>query len=150
MKAFLLFLKVNGKPPNQGAKLEMPMEKAREIMRQKLDDEERKKLRTTLIRWMIATIEVLAQVERDRPGAAKLFDKKLVSEEYWNGVQSCFQETHETIQQINAEAEFIEDGWGAQIFQQALQLWRVTKIRDRQRSEENSGRSTPQEESSAR
>jgi hypothetical protein len=85
---------------------------------------------------MIAVIEVLARVERDRPGAARLYEKKLVSEEYWEGVQNCFAETHAAIEEISAEAEFIEQGWGAQIFQQALQLWRVTKIRERQREEE--------------
>lgn len=143
VKAFLLFLKANGKPPTEGAKLELPAEKARELLRTKLDDEEKKRIRFALIRWMIGTIDVLARVERDRPGAAKLYEKKLVSEEYWNGVQSCFRDTHETIQLINSEAEFIEEGWSAQIFQQALQLWRVTKVREQQRSE--SGASTPQQ-----
>jgi len=87
---------------------------------------------------MIGAIEILAKVERDRPGAARLYEKKLISEEYWEGVQECFTETHSTIEEIRAEAEFIETGWGAQIFQQALQLWRVTKIREKQREEETS------------
>ena len=134
LKAYLLFLKVNGKEPTAGAKLEMPMDKAREIFRSKLVDEERKRIKTALVRWMIGVIEVLARVERDRPGAARLYEKKLVSEEYWEGVQRCFKETHEVIQEINGEAEFVEAGWGSQMFQQALQLWRVTKIRDQQRS----------------
>ena len=142
LKAFLLFLKTNGKPPQNGAKLELPMEKARELLRTKLDDTEKKQIRLALVRWMIGTIEVLARVERDRPGAAKLYEKKLVSEEYWDGVQSCFRDAHQTIQMINSEAEFIEEGWGSQIFQQALQLWRVTKVREQQKSE--SGASTPQ------
>lgn len=127
-----MFLKVNGKPPQPGAKLELNVEKAREIIRTKLDEEEKKKLRTVLMRWLIAVIDVLAQVERDRPGAARLYEKKLVSDEYWEGVQSCFQGSHEVIKEINGEAEFLEDGWGAQIFPQALQLWRVTKMREKQ------------------
>ena len=138
-----MFLKAHGKAPQPGAKLELTMEKAQELLRKKLDDDERKKLRTALVRWLIAVIEVLARVERDRPGAAKLYEKKLVSEEYWEGIQNCFQETHEVIQEINAEAEFIEEGWGAQIFQQALQLWRVTKIREKQRAEDASASNSP-------
>lgn len=145
MKAFLMFLKAHGKPPTSGAKLELQVDNARDILRKQLDDDERKKLKTALVRWMIGAIEVLAQVERDRPGAARLYDKKLVSDEYWDGVQTCFEEVHEMIKDINSEAEFMEEGWGAQIFPQALQLWRVTKIRERQRSEENSGAQTPEE-----
>lgn len=146
MKAYMLFLKVNGKEPEPGAKLEMAVDKAREVFRSSLSDEERKRIKTALVRWMIGVIEVLARVERDRPGAARLFEKKLISEEYWNGVQRCFQETHETIQEINGEAEFVEEGWGGQVFQQALQLWRVTKIRDQQKeaaASSSSGGSTP-------
>jgi hypothetical protein len=143
LKAYLLFLRANGKPPHQGAKLELNVEKAKEILRTKLDDDERKKMKLALVKWMIATIEVLAKVERDRPGAARLYEKKLVSEDYWDGVQSCFQETHETIQAINAEAEFLEEGMGSQIFQQALQLWRLTKFREQQRSGESSAASSP-------
>ncbi len=131
-----MYLKANGKAPQTGAKLEISMDKAKDILRNKLDEDEKKKLRTSLVRWMIGVIEVLARVERDRPGAARLYEKKLVSEEYWEGVQTCFAETHAAIEEISAEAEFIEQGWGAQIFQQALQLWRVTKIRERQREEE--------------
>lgn len=143
MKAYLLFLKVNGKEPEPGAKLEMPMEKAKEIFQSKLSDDERKRIKTALVRWMIGVIEILARVELDRPGAARLFEKKLVSDEYWEGVQTCFQETHETIKEISGEAEFVEAGWGSQIFQQALQLWRVTKIRDQQRSTDASASATP-------
>jgi hypothetical protein len=143
LKAYLLFLKANGKPPTQGAKLEMTMEKAKDILRNKLDDEERKRMKLALVKWMIGTIEVLARVERDRPGAARLYEKKLVSEEYWDGVQECFRETHETIQEINAEAGFLEEGLESQIFTQALQLWRLTKFREQQRSGENSASSTP-------
>ena len=146
LKAFLLFMKVNGKPPQQGAKLELPVEKAKVILRTKLDEEERKRLRLTLVKWMIAVIEVLAQVERDRPGAARLYEKKLISEEYWEGVQQCFQQTHETIQEINGEAEFFEEGLGSQIFSQALHLWRLTKYREQQRSGESSRASTPESE----
>ena len=138
MKAYLMYLKANGNPPAPGAKLEISLDKAREILRSQLNDEEKKKIRTSLVRWMIGAIEVLAKVERDRPGAARLYEKKLISEEYWEGVQECFTETHSTIEEIRAEAEFIETGWGAQIFQQALQLWRVTKIREKQREEETS------------
>ena len=137
MKAFLIFFKANGKAPQPGAKLEMNVDKAKELLRTQLNEDERKKLRTGLMRWLIATIDVLAMVERDRPGAARLYEKHLVSEEYWEGVQSCFSETHETIQEINAEAEFMEEGWGAQIFQQALQIWRVTKVRERQKADED-------------
>ena len=137
-----MYLKANGKAPQTGAKLEISLDKAKEILRTKLEEDEKKKLRTTLVRWMIAVIEVLAKVERDRPGAARLYEKKLVSEEYWEGVQTCFAETHAAIEEISAEAEFIEQGWGAQIFQQALQLWRVTKIRERQREEEAVASST--------
>jgi hypothetical protein len=144
LRAYLLFLKANGKAPEQGAKLEISVEKARDLIRNKLTDEERKKIRMALVRWMIGTIEVLAKVEKDRPGAARLYDKKLVSEEYWAGVQSCFQDTHETIQAINGEAEFLEEGLGSQIFQQALQLWRITKVREQQRSGESSAARTPQ------
>jgi len=136
-----MYLKANGKAPQSGAKLEISLEKAKDILRTKLDDDEKKKIRTALVRWMIAVIEVLARVERDRPGAARLYEKKLVSEEYWEGVQSCFADTHGAIEEIGAEAEFIEQGWGAQIFQQALQLWRVTKIRERQREEEEEAKS---------
>lgn len=144
IKSYVLFLKENGKPPpQQGGKLIIPIEKARDIMRTKLDDEERKKIRMALVKWMIATINVLARVERDRPGAARLYEKKLVSEEYWEGVQSCFRETHETIQAINEEAEFLEEGLGSQLFQQALQLWRITKMREQQRSGESSTAETP-------
>ena len=143
LKAYVLFLKANGKPPTQGAKLEMTMEKAKEILRSKLDEEERKRIKLALVKWMIATIEVLAKVERDRPGAARLYEKKLVSEEYWDGVQECFRETHETIQEINSEAALIEEGLESQIFTQALQLWRITKFREQQRSGENSASSTP-------
>ena len=143
MKAFILFLKANGKPPQPGAKLELDVSKAKEILRSQLQHDEKKKLRTALIRWMISVIDVLAQVERDRPGAARLYEKKLVSDEYWDGVQSCFQETHEVIQEINAEAEFMDEGWGAQIFQQALQLWRVTKMREKQKSGEEADGDQP-------
>jgi hypothetical protein len=145
-KAYLVYLKANGSAPESGAKLEISLDRARDILRSQLGDEEKKKIRTALVRWMIGTIEVLAKVERDRPGAARLYEKKLVSEEYWQGVQECFAETHSTIEEIRAEAEFIEPGWGGQIFQQALQLWRVTKIREKQREEEASasaGSGTP-------
>ncbi len=113
------------------------MDEAKSIVRTKMDEDDRKKMKMALVKWMIATIEILAQVEKDRPGAAKLFDKNLVSEEYWDGVQQCFSDVHENIQEISAEAEFVEDGWGAQVFQQALQLWRITKIRETSRTPEN-------------
>lgn len=144
LKSYFLFLKENGKPPpEKGGKLIIPIEKARDIMRSKLDDEERKKMKMALVKWMIAVINVLARVERDRPGAARLYEKKLVSEEYWDGVQDCFRETHETIQAIQEEAEFLEEGLGSQLFQQALQLWRITKMREQQRSGESSSSQTP-------
>lgn len=132
-----MYLKKHGVPPQSGARLEITMEEAKSIVRTKMDDEDRKKMKMALVKWMIGTIEVLAQVEKDRPGAAKLFDKNLVSEEYWDGVQQCFSDVHETIQEISAEAEFIEDGWGPQVFQQGLQLWRITKIRETSRTPDN-------------
>lgn len=125
-----MYLKKHGSPPQVGARLEIKMDEAKNIVRTKLDDEEKKKLKMSLVKWMIGAIDVLAQVEKDRPGAAKLYDKNLVSDEYWDGVQQCFGDVHEMIQEIAGEADFIEDNWGQQVFQQALQLWRITKMRD--------------------
>lgn len=129
-----MYLKKHGKPPQTGARLELKMDEAKALLRTKLDEEERKKLKMSLIKWMIGAIEVLAQVEKDRPGAAKLYDKNLVSEEYWDGVQQCFSDVHDTIKEISNEAEFVEDGWGPQVFQQGLQLWRITKMRETSRT----------------
>lgn len=116
----------------QGAQIDITPERAFKIIREALADDERKKLKTALMHWLIAVIDVLAQVEKDRPGAARLAEKRLVSDEYWEGVQEAFGGIHEAIEEINKEADELEEGWSQAIFPQALQFWRLQKFRESQ------------------
>ena len=101
-----------------------------EILRTKIADQDRKKLKTLLVRYMMAVIEILARVEKDRPGAAKLYERKLVSDQYWSELNEAMKMVNGLLEKIMAEAEFIEEGWGSKIFPQAIQFWRLEKMRE--------------------
>merc|ERR1712039_1049627 len=89
--------------------------------------EERMGLKQALMKRLVACIDPLDQVNRDKPGNWKLWRGKLVSENYWNSLVAGEKLVHEEIEACIAEAEELEPGSREHIFPQALQIWRRQK-----------------------
>merc|ERR1711870_132143 len=89
--------------------------------------EERMGLKQALMKRLVACIDPLDQVQRDKPGNWKLWRGKLVSERYWGSLVDAERLVSEEIDMCIAEANEIEPGWSSQIFQHALHIWRQQK-----------------------
>jgi len=111
-------------PP--GALVEGP-DGAPALWAHRLPQEERLGLHQALMRRLVKDIERLDKVQRDKPGTWKLWQKKLVSEEYWNSIIEAEKQIGEEVDFCLAEADELEPGWREHIFQQAVQIWRMEK-----------------------
>merc|ERR1711920_1081388 len=89
--------------------------------------EERMGLKQALMKRLVACIDPLDQVQRDKPGNWKLWRGKLVSERYWGSLCDAERLVSEEIDSCTAEAEELEPGWREHIFPQAVQIWRRQK-----------------------
>eukprot|EP00929_Paragymnodinium_shiwhaense_P056811 TRINITY_DN28448_c0_g1_i2.p1 TRINITY_DN28448_c0_g1~~TRINITY_DN28448_c0_g1_i2.p1 ORF type:complete len:264 (+),score=103.66 TRINITY_DN28448_c0_g1_i2:109-900(+) len=87
-------------------------------------------LKKALMRRIMASIDRLDQVQRDKPGNYKLWREKLVSEHYWATLCEAEKIVGEEIDACCAEADELEPGWKPYIFRQAVQMWRMTKQRE--------------------
>lgn len=100
-----------------------------------LSAEERMMLKRQLVKRLVADIERLDQVQRDKPGNWKLWRGKLVSEPYWVSLCEAEKRVSEEIDACLEEAESLEAGWREHIFPQAVQCWRVGKARESEKKE---------------
>lgn len=94
---------------------------------QKVPPEELMGLKHALMKRLVACIDPLDQVQRDKPGNWKLWRGKLVSERYWNSLVDGEKIVSEEIDACIAEANELEPGWRDHVFQQAVQIWRRQK-----------------------
>lgn len=98
--------------------------------------EELVELKKALMKRLLASIELLDQVQRDKPGNWKLWREKLISEHFWATLCEAEKVVGEEIDACVAEAEDLEPGWKQFIFRQAVQMWRVSKQREVEKKEE--------------
>jgi len=87
-------------------------------------------LKKALMMRLVRDIDRLDQVQRDKPGNWKLWRGKLVSERYWGSLLEAERLVSEEIDNCVAEAEVLEPGWREHVFPQAVQCWRMEKMRD--------------------
>merc|ERR1712039_1079330 len=102
---------------------------ASSLWAQKVPPEERMGLQQALMKRLVACIDPLDQVQRDKPGNWKLWRGKLVSERYWTSLVEAERLVSEEIDICVAEANVLEPGWSSQVFQHALHIWRKKKKR---------------------
>lgn len=95
-----------------------------------LPEQELLQLKQLLVRRLVGDIDRLDQVQRDKPGNWKLWRGKLVSEQYWGSLCDAERLVSEEIDACLEEAEELEAGWREVVFQQAIQCWRMGKVRD--------------------
>lgn len=93
----------------------------------KLPAEVRADLQRALVRRLVASLDNLETVQRDKPGNWKLWREKLVSERYWLSLCETEKFVSEEIDGCVAEADQLEPGWKQHIFRQAVQCWRMQK-----------------------
>jgi len=93
----------------------------------KLPQEDRQALAEALMRRLVRTIDRLDQVQNDKPGNYKLWQKKLVSEQFWASLVDAERLIGEEVDSCMAEADEIQAGWREHIFHQAVQAWRREK-----------------------
>lgn len=93
----------------------------------KLPQEERRAICQSLMNRLVKTIERLDKVQTEKPGSWKLWQKKLISEQYWASLVEAEKIVGEEIDVCMAEADELEPGWREHIFPQAVQLWRMEK-----------------------
>lgn len=102
---------------------------------QALPPEERQGLKHALMRRLVSCVYPLDQVQRDKPGNSKLWQKKLVSERYWQSLVDSEKIVSEEIDACIAEANILEPGWREHIFQQAVRIWRQQKQESAEKKE---------------
>merc|ERR1712060_627247 len=88
---------------------------------QRVPPEERQGLKHALMKRLVACIDPLDQVQRDKPGNWKLWRGKLVSERYWGSLCDAETSVSQEIDACIAEAAELEPGSRGHIFPQALQ-----------------------------
>merc|ERR1719482_1600050 len=81
-----------------------------------LSAEERMMLKRQLVKRLVADIDRLDQVQRDKPGNWKLWRGKLITERYWNSLLDAERLVGEEIDACVAEAEELEPGWREHVF----------------------------------
>merc|ERR1712179_641519 len=90
-------------------------------------------LKWALIKRLVASIDQLDKVQRDKPGNWKLWREKLLSEVYWNSLCEAERLISAEIDTCVAEAEELEPGWREVVFRQAVQHWRMGKQREEEK-----------------
>lgn len=95
-----------------------------------LQEEERNMLKGALVRRLVGDIELLSQIQRDKPGNWKLWRGKLVSEQYWSSLCDAERLVGEEVDACLAEADILEPGLREHIFGIAVQHWRASKAQE--------------------
>mmetsp|Transcript_36971 Transcript_36971/g.80273 ORF Transcript_36971/g.80273 Transcript_36971/m.80273 type:complete len:332 (+) Transcript_36971:167-1162(+) len=98
--------------------------------------EQKNELKKALLRRTLAGISRMEQVQKDKPGHAKLWHTKLVSEKFWESLLEAEKSVNQEIESCVAEAEEIETGWKEHIFPQALHLYRLQRQQQMQKEME--------------
>jgi len=107
----------------------------REPWIEKLSPQERTLLQNALMQRLVKSIDRLDQVQRDKPGNWKLWRGKLVSERYWASLCDAERLVGEEIDSCLFEADELEPGWRDIFFQQAVQIYRIEKQRERDKKD---------------
>jgi len=95
-----------------------------------LNEKELIVLKTALRKRMYRNIDCLAALERDKPGKYKLWRHKLVSEEVWESLQRVEDSVTKEIDECVLEADEIAPGWGQDLFQEVLEMWRAEQQKE--------------------
>jgi len=96
----------------------------------KVPTEERGNLQKSLMRRLVSCIGKLDQVQKDKPGNWKLWQSKLISEQYWQTLLDAEKMVSTEIDSCIAEADELEHGWKERVFHQGVQLYRMQKQQD--------------------
>merc|ERR1740121_3109245 len=102
----------------------------------KVPEEERTSLNKALMRRLVSCIGKLDQVQRDKPGNWKLWQSKLVSEQFWSSLLDAERMVSQEIDACILEAEELEPGWREHIFHQGVQCYRMHKQQEHQKQVE--------------
>ncbi|CEM11653.1 unnamed protein product [Vitrella brassicaformis CCMP3155] len=100
-----------------------------------LSPEEKRLMRTGLMKRAIANLPRYQEIQKDYPGKEALYRRRLISEHHWQLIRAAYKDLVDEINFIQKEAECLEDGWGQRIFPQAYQLWRANLLREAQQKE---------------
>ncbi|KAF4747897.1 hypothetical protein FOZ62_006692, partial [Perkinsus olseni] len=89
-----------------------------------------RKLKALLLKRCIGCVHVLAQLQRDKPGAARMMDKKLVADKYWEGVLQAERDFNAEMDDVVKESEMTEEGFGRSVWPQGLQFYRLEQHKE--------------------
>ncbi|EER19750.1 hypothetical protein Pmar_PMAR006677 [Perkinsus marinus ATCC 50983] len=90
------------------------------IIRHEIPESDRRKLKALVLKRCIGCVHVLAQLQRDKPGAARMMDKKLVADKDFNA----------EMDDVVKESEMIEEGFGRNVWPQGLQFYRLEQHKE--------------------
>jgi len=119
---------LEGMDPRQAAMATMPWTV-------KVPAEHRTNLQKALLIRLVACIDKLDQVQRDKPGNWKLWQTKLISERFWETLVDAEKMVSAEIESCICEAEELQPGWREHIFMQAVQHWRLKKQQETEKKE---------------
>jgi len=105
----------------------------------KVPKEDRGALQKALMRRLVSCISKLDQVQKDRPGNWKLWQSKLISEAFWESLQDAEKTVSQEIDSCISEADELEQGWKEHIFQQGVQVYRVQKQQEFDKTAQKKG-----------
>lgn len=117
-----------GMDPKEAAMMTMPWTV-------RVPADQRGGLQRALLFRLVACIDKLDQVQKDKPGHWKLWQSKLVSEQYWDSLVEAEKMVSNEIESCIVEAEELQPGWKEHIFMQAVQHWRQTKQKEEEKKQ---------------
>lgn len=85
------------------------------------------KLGQLLMRRAISVIDAAVILNENRMSMSNLFKRGCIGEEVWPKVNQMDSELGMEIEDIQNEANFLKEGYGAAIMDQARQLWQLEK-----------------------
>eukprot|EP00611_Tribonema_gayanum_P027327 TRINITY_DN6725_c0_g1_i4.p1 TRINITY_DN6725_c0_g1~~TRINITY_DN6725_c0_g1_i4.p1 ORF type:complete len:251 (-),score=93.39 TRINITY_DN6725_c0_g1_i4:153-905(-) len=89
-------------------------------------------LRNPLLKRAIADIPIIMRLQKEGPGMQNLYQQAMIGDREWQAYQAAEALIGEEIEQVQAEAEEIEPGWGQQIWRMASELRQALLQRQQQ------------------
>lgn len=106
----------------------LSQEDARHILRTKTSPEEKRQLKSLLLKWMLVMVENMSRTESANRGLEKLFERQHVDSDAAKNLVAGQMAVTQELTVAMGEAEQLEAGWGKASFQQAVQIWHTRRL----------------------
>lgn len=80
-----------------------------------------------LMKRAIADIPIVSHIQKESPGMNKLYSQSMCSVKQWRSYQNAENLVSTEVEEVRAEADEIEPGWGGAIWRQAMQYHNMLK-----------------------